>query len=495
MIMPTEKQIIEDIAKIEKMSPQGISPEAAYVGKFSTKGDLVAQNVIRSGLLLRVRQPSAQDLRQLAVEYLKYFVIRLDGKTRFQLTEDRSKGDLLAQPQNILAHLFQDNQLRSQVSEIVHDTFGLYFTIDGLSENYRIRLSTTPPTSDEQNLNDAARKFHRNALHIADASDGMRAFVGILCAVFSGEYRAILIDEPEAFLHPPLARRLGYQLTTKLRQGGCLLASTHSADFLIGCLQASPNVRVVRLEYSNGKSNGRIIDSTLLTKFFRAPLMRSSNVISALFHDGVVVTESDNDRAFYSEIYYRLAEQNQDYPSILFVNAQNKQTVRDIVAPLRAFGVPAASVVDVDILKDGGADWIAWLKASHVPTAMHGALGQFRGDLKKCFIELGKEMKGGGVELLPDDDRSAANRLFDTLEEYGLFVVRRGELESWLSNLRVPGKKTDWTLAVLERMGSDPNSPHYVRPANGDVWDFMRGIVAWVKNAARQGMRSAGPTS
>jgi predicted ATPase len=48
------------------------------------------------------------------------------------------------------------------------------------------------------------------------ASDGVQAFVGIVCAVLWGDYRAILIDEPEAFLHPPLARKLGRQLTTNL---------------------------------------------------------------------------------------------------------------------------------------------------------------------------------------------------------------------------------------------------------------------------------------
>jgi hypothetical protein len=89
-------------------------------------------------------------------------------------------------------------------------------------------------------------------------------------------------------------------------------------------LQASPNVRVVRLEYSNDKSKGQIVDSDILTQLFKKPLTRSANVISALFHDGAVVAESDNDRVFYSEIYHRLSEQEKGYPSVLFVNAQNK---------------------------------------------------------------------------------------------------------------------------------------------------------------------------
>ena len=95
----------------------------------------------------------------------------------------------------------------------------------------------------------------------------MQAFVEIVTAVYSGD-RVVLIDEPEAFFHPPLARKLGYQLTNAIsKRNGTLLASTHSADFLMGCLQASTSVRVVRLEYSNSKSKGQIVNSRVLTSF------------------------------------------------------------------------------------------------------------------------------------------------------------------------------------------------------------------------------------
>ena len=266
------------------------------------------------------------------------------------------------------------------------------------------------------------------------------------------------------------------------------MASTHSPDFLIGCLQASPNVRVVRLEYSNGKSKGQIVDSAALSKFFKTPLIRSANVISALFHDGVVVTESDNDRAFYSEIYYRLAETERGYPSLLFVNAQNKQTIKDIVGPLREFGVAAAAVVDIDILKDGGATWTGWLEAARLSQTLHNGLGQVRGDLFKRIGDSKIDIKqGGGVEALQAQDKAAANELFDTLSQYGLFVVRKGELEQWLSALKVPGKKTDWTISMLDRLGADPNDANYIHPASDDVWDFMRNIVSWIRNPGRKG--------
>jgi hypothetical protein len=296
----TEETLNEEIAELTKKAPAGISPDNVYVSGFDQNGQLYGLQPSRNALLEYMREQ--REPRWIASQFLRMFSIGLDGRTRFALTSDRPRGDLLGPPQHMLMQLFVDDQARKRVREIVFDAFGVYFTIEQLSQNLRIRLSATEPDENEQSWNDAARQFHGKAAHIKEASDGVQAFVGILCAVLSGDYRAIFIDEPEAFLHPPLARKLGQQLTSNLKANGTLMASTHSPDFLMGCLQASPHVRVVRLEYSNGRSKGKIVDSAVLTKLFKAPLLRSANVISALFHDGVVVTESDNDRAFYAEI-------------------------------------------------------------------------------------------------------------------------------------------------------------------------------------------------
>lgn len=377
-----------------------------------------------------------------------------------------------------------------KVRALVQDAFGLNFVVDPTQlGQFRIRLSKASPPADEQSLNESARSFYKQATHIKDASDGVQAFTGIVSAVMSGEFHTILVDEPEAFLHPPLARKLGKHLgTLAMERGGALLASTHSPDFLMGCVQATKDVRVVRLEYSDGKSRGRMVDPAQLERLFKSPLMRSANAIAGLFYDGVVVTESDNDRAFYAEIYHRLSAMSADLPSVLFINAQNKQTIKDIIGPLRQFGVPAAAIPDIDIVKDGGRTWNDWLNACQVPTALHAGYQAQRNAIKDCFDASGKEMKtAGGVSILTGSDRLAANQLFDVLAEYGVFVVRGGELENWLSALGVPGKKTDWTVAMLERLGGDPMDASYVRPASGDVWEFIGKVVAWIKNPSRRG--------
>lgn len=86
-------------------------------------------------------------------------------------------------------------------------------------------------------------------------------------------------------------------------------------------------------------------------------------------------------------------------------------------------------------------------------------------------------------------DQAAANELFDPLWQYGIFGVRNGEVESWLSDLGIRSKKAGWAVQMLERLGSYPNHAEYVKPTAADVWDFMRDVVKWIKGSGAQGYR------
>lgn len=298
---------------------------------------------------------------------LRFFTARLDGRTRFALADVKESINLLGPPKNYLQALFQNDEARHRVMSLTADAFGRYFTIDPTAmTQLRIRMSSRPPddSAEEQALDDRARSYHRVAPLLTELSDGVQAFVGLVSAVIGLPHRIMLIDEPEAFLHPPLARRLGADLSLLARErGASLVVATHSADFLRGCLESGVETTVVRLTFVAGIATARVLDAATLTSLIRHPLIRSTQAWNALFHGGAVITEGDTDRAFYDEINRRLVEEQRGIADALFLNAQNKQTVSLLVEPLRKIGIPAAAIVDLDVVNLDTTSWERLMRA------------------------------------------------------------------------------------------------------------------------------------
>ena len=65
-----------------------------------------------------------------------------------------------------------------------------------------------------------------------EQGDGMKSFVGVMLNTMIKKKSITLIDEPEAFLHPPQARLLGQMLAKRDENSGQLIISTHSGDFI-----------------------------------------------------------------------------------------------------------------------------------------------------------------------------------------------------------------------------------------------------------------------
>ncbi len=347
---------------------------------------------------------------------------------------------------------------------------------------------------EERGIHQEAVAFHSQAQYIGEASDGVKAFTGMLTEIVAGDPSILLIDEPEAFLHPALSFKLGKEVAVaSLETDKRVFVATHSPAFVMGCIQSGAPVNIVRLTYRDNSATARILPNEDILKLMRNPLLRSTGVLSGLFYESVIVTESDADRAFYQEINERLLRFNPEHgiPNCLFINAQNKQTVQTIIRPLRELGIPAVGIVDVDILKEGGIVWTNFLRGGFVPDISQQPLSQLRASLKKKLEETGQDMKRhGGIEILEQNDKQAAIDLFDQLDGYGLFTVRGGELESWLKSLGATGHGPSWLIDIFEKMGEAPESPTYLKPAGGDVWQFIGNIKKWLFDPDRKGIPS-----
>jgi hypothetical protein len=428
--------------------------------------------------------------------YVANVMVNLDTDKRAQITAQRPFGDLQnPDPFNSFQMLFLNDDLRLKVQVALHRVFKKYFILDPSSAtNLRIVFADRPPTSpqEEQGFHKEARDYYASAESIDRFSAGVKAYTGILVELIAGNPRIVLIDEPEAFLHPPLAQQLGKEiadLAVQTRKN--VFVATHSANFVMGCLHAGAAADIIRLTYQNGVATARVLRNAELLRLMRNPLLRSTGVINALFYESVVVTESDADRAFYQEVNERLLKEGngRGIPNCLFLNAQNKQTTKTIVKPLRELGIPTISIVDIDIFKEGGSVWSGHLDSGFIPSLERASLAAFRTSVKSAIDLDQLDLKrGGGVVLLQKGDQEAANNFFARLDEYGLFTVRRGELESWLPNLGATGHGPEWLVSMFEKMGEDPSDMNYVHAGTGDVWEFMDRAAQWLSNPNRKGM-------
>jgi hypothetical protein len=391
--------------------------------------------------------------------------------------------------------LFLDDDKRAEVRRIVHDAFGSYFVIDPTAlGTLRVRFSDRAPVNDleERNVHAEGIAFHSQAMPIDQASDGVKAFTGIIIELIAGDPKVLLIDEPEAFLHPSLATKLGLEVSqAAVRTDKRVFASTHSPMFLMGCIQSGAPINIVRLTYRGGVPTARVLPSADILELMRNPLLRSTGVLNGLFFEFVVVTEADSDRAFYEEINERLLRLKPEWgiPNCLFLNTHGKHSVHTILKPLRKLGIPAVGIVDIDILKEGATSWANIIDGANVPDAARNALATLRAAIKEKMDVSGKDMKrDGGIAILGGTDREAAQNLLNQLGEYGIFVVPGGELESWLKHLGASGHGPSWLTDIFTRMGTNPNDPGYLGPTDGDAWAFLSIISGWLMNPNRKGI-------
>lgn len=478
--VPSDPEESLKLLKIFETSPP--------VGQMSAQGNFwVGLHTFRNERILKLQineqalrqSTSAKNMSFLLPHLVSLYTARLDGKTRFELSNNQNTGDLKKSAENHLWALFQNDNSREKVRKLTKDAFNLYFTIDPtLMTQFSIQLSEKPPVdnSEEQALDNRSRKFHSSAQHISEFSDGVQAFVGLISAILSLDHRIMLIDEPEAFLHPTLAYMLGSNMAeiADERQAS-LVVATHSPAFLMATIMKTSRVSVVRLTYNNRIATARELSSQELRLMMQDPLLRSTKTLEALFHNSVVITESDTDRAFYDEINNRLTVENRGISQCLFLNGQNKQTISRILSPLRKIGVPAAGVTDLDIINLDDTSWnnlISAIGASSDSYIISCERNKIVAEFMEPLISQ-NAMHKGGVDKL-NSTKSEAITLLQKLEEYGLFVVPNGEIETWLSNLGVVGHGTDWLIRMFSILGSDLNDVNYVKPASNDVMDFSR---------------------
>lgn len=328
--------------------------------------------------------------------------------------------------------------------------------------------------------------------------DGMRSFAGILLSVSVGRESILLIDEPEAFLHPPQARLLGRMLIEDKPVDRQLFIATHSGDILRGVLDATRNnVRVVRIRRDGDINLARELNHSKIAELWNDPLLRYSNILDGLFHEKVIVAEGDSDARFYSAVTDAVIKvKNSDLrrPDLMFTHCGGKHRLKVVIRALREVDVPITAITDFDILNDehplrdiveaAGGDWTEiqsdWkevkaaieskkpeLNANEVKKEIKDILDRiteniFPDSAKQSIQRIFRRSspwaaaKTAGKSYVPSGQQTKAyNRLISNLKKLGIFVVEEGEMESFVRSIGDHG--SEWVNEVIKLdLATDP---------------------------------------
>ena len=193
-------------------------------------------------------EPSA-DLAYLLGGLAKFHLSYLDAASRLQVAQrSPSHNHYESAPSTLLQALFiKKSAAEDRLRETFRATFGMDIRLDyGGMQQLMLRVSTQfadIPTDPREQA-----EVMRNYALLDQQGDGFRSFVGVVLSVLLSEGRIILLDEPEAFLHPMQARRLGKWLADQVALGDSqVVVATHNASFLAGILAANQPVDIYRL--------------------------------------------------------------------------------------------------------------------------------------------------------------------------------------------------------------------------------------------------------
>ncbi len=403
-------------------------------------------------------------------------------------------------PNHPIHYLQRDDALELSISSKFKKAFGADLIVHrNAGSNVPLHVGERPiPAPGEDRVSLGYIERLEKLPQLQTQGDGMRSFAGVLLATSVGRETVLLIDEPEAFLHPPQAKLLGTSLTEGRGKERQIYIATHSTDIIRGVLDAnSPDVKVVRIRRAGNVNTVHLLENARVRELWSDPLLRYSNILDGLFHEGVVVCEADSDCRFYSamlEAAHSSAHPDAKRPDLMFTHCGGKARLPLVIQALREVDVPVRAVADFDVLSAEQplkaiveALGQAWSHFEQDWRIVKSAVDAKRPDLNTVDVkrELDRVLGAVTSAVLPEKSREelhslirrstawsnaklvgksfvpsgdparACDRLLTSLRESGLHVVEVGELESFARTEGGHGPK--WVNAVLSRnLSSDP---------------------------------------
>ncbi|MBL5828638.1 ATP-dependent nuclease [Serratia fonticola] len=282
------------------------------------------------------------------------FIKQINAKDRLSICDTQKSIDL-TEIKTVPQHVLYDNsKLMDKVSDIFKKAFNKDLAFDFRAGNKipihlvdKKELAHIPDRVSDEYI-EKLRKFPQ----LDRQGDGIKSYAGILFETIAHNYAVTMIDEPEAFLHPPQMRRLGQTLSEEV--SGQLLVATHSSDILRGFLEGTKgDLKVIRIRRDNNTNFIHELDHEVIKELWSKPNLRYSNALEAIFHEQVVICEDDSDCRFFNFIAdYLTNEKKFIFPDTCYVPTGGKHAIAGVAKALRLSGVPVKAIFDFDLISE-----------------------------------------------------------------------------------------------------------------------------------------------
>ncbi len=430
----------------------------------------------------------------------------LSTSTRLSDSSPATSFDAISSgPSEPLQALYLDYELEERISGVFRSAFSEDLVLDRLGgTQLALRCGRRPPAGPAGVVSMEYATAVRALPTLHEQGDGMRSFVSCVLHTEVLERPFVLVDEPEAFLHPPQATRLAQHLAraarTTARQ---VFVATHSGDIVRGAIDAGTDLAVIRLSRSEERNQAACLSAEAIKLLWKDPLLRASNLLDGLFHERVIVCEADGDCRFYGAVVDAVClAEGHIKPDVLFAHTGGKHRLAIAVNALKAVAVPVSVVADLDALSDEqplrniwealGHDWdlvardhkivkaavdqtLRAAKVDELRAKITGILDAVAGtQIDQRTVEALRatmrseggwaHVKRAGIAAIPKGDaRKSCNDLLARLAKGGLHLVPVGELEGFAA--QVAGKGPKWLDGALQlNLTSDlPEAVAFVR--------------------------------
>ena len=289
----------------------------------------------------------------------RFFCMRLQTETRITDSNPapnfRRHRDSASHPIHLL---YSDEQLERRISDYFRQAFGTDIVVDRLAGSEFPLLVGKRLVPDKEQGEDRLSisyldRLRDSTIRLEEQGDGMRSFASVILHLLAPITPSILIlDEPEAFLHPPQAKLLGELIAKERSSRAQLFVATHSPDVLNGLLNVAPDhLRVLRIRREGNVNHVKELDKQRAKAISTDPLMKYSSVLSGVFHERVIICESDADCMFYSSLLDLSEIHGERQPDVFFVHANGKDRMATLAKAMTELDVPVDVIADIDVLK------------------------------------------------------------------------------------------------------------------------------------------------